>query len=882
MNTLKKDRHSRIFASFPVFFMGIVLFLPGIVHGQRMDAQRIDAEAEKFFETRIRPVLVRECYGCHSSKSQVKGGLWLDTREGTLEGGDSGPAIVPGDLDESLLWNAINHIDYNMPPGKRLPKDVIADFQQWIEMGAPDPRKQEIKKVRSTITKEDIEQGREFWSFKKPRRQTVPVDDTNWAQNDIDRFVLAALTENGLSPASDADPNTFLRRLSFDLIGLPPSPTQIDWFLKQWEQDPQRATNKVVDALLGRKEFGERWGRHWLDLARYAESTGKERNMTYPHAWRYRDYVIDSFNQDKPYDHFVEEQIAGDLLPAKNDKEWTEQLVATGFLAIGPKTLTEQNGRQFELDLIDEQIDVTTRVMLGVSVACARCHDHKFDPIPQRDYYALSGIFKSSTTHYGTINTQQNRRPSNLLILPVDDLSEFDSPLTKQARTQLEADLAKARSDLREAQRERRQLRQNSAGGNQNARTILNVARLSSQVGALQSRLNAYDEKGNPYSYCMGVQSKEQPVNARLLIRGEFDQPSEEIERGFPQVLTKKQPRIKSRNSGRLEFARWLADKSNPLTARVMVNRVWQHLFGEGIVRTPENFGATGLPPTHPELLDYLALEFMEHDWSVKTLIKAIVTSRIYRSSSKFNASAFETDPENKWVWRVNPRRLDAEVLRDSILKISGSLDSERPRASIVAMAGPAIVRDGTLFSPNASPAAQKMSVLQSGRFGQAIQRMRQRGMASENAMARNLSSAAVIQIDQPSRYRSVYLPIVRDSVPRSLEVFDFAESSMVIGKRESSNTPDQALYFLNNEFVIEQSVQMAKRLAREGESVRERVELAFLLAYGRQPTAAEMKAVEKFYNEFELSARDEADGVTILSAICQSILGSAEFRFAN
>ncbi len=857
--------------------------LVSIVPGSFASAQGIDTEAEKFFEARIRPVLVRECYGCHSSKSQVKGGLWLDTREGSQAGGDSGPAVVPGDLEESLLWNAINHVDFNMPPGKDLSQDIIADFKEWIEMGAPDPRSQVIHKVNSTITPADIEKGKEFWSFRKPVKNKVPEnDESKWAKTDIDYFVLAKLNEHGLEPSPDTDPNTFLRRLSFDLIGLPPSPQQVSWFEKQWKKDPDQAVEKVVDALLARPEFGERWGRHWLDVSRYAESTGKEQNLTYPHAWRYRDYVIDSFNEDKPYDRFIQEQIAGDLLPVKADEQWAENLVATGFLAMGPKTLTEQNGRQFELDLIDEQIDVTTRVVLGVSVACARCHDHKFDPIPQSDYYALSGIFKSMTTHYGTMDTFQNRRPSNLLILPIEDLSYFDEDISENELASLKKQLDEKRRELNDLRRQRRQARTGSNPSNPQ-QFIAKFGRLSAEVGSLESRINSYDENGHPYTYGMGVQTTDRPVNARLLVRGEFDKPSEEIPRGFPQVISDEPVVIDRDSSGRLELARWMTDESNPLTARVMVNRIWLHMFGNGIVKTPENFGATGQLPTHPELLDYLAVEFMENEWSIKNVIREIAISRVYRSSSDFDKRSFETDPENKYVWRVEPRRLDAEVIRDSILKISGELDSTRPRASLVAKIGTALVRDGNLVSPGALSSIANMRMGMNENTDRPRSRMRGR----RRQFAEQLRSAITV-IDQPVKYRSVYLPIIRDNVPRALDVFDFAESSMVIGKRESSNTPDQGLYFLNNDLVIEQSDAMARRLMRESDDVREQIKMAFLLAFGRGPTAKELKAVEKFYREFESSISPEYrdryrnDEMKRLSAICQAMMASAEFRFVN
>jgi hypothetical protein len=841
----------------------------------------ISAEQTTFFESKIRPVLARECYGCHSTRSQVKGGLWLDTKIGVRDGGDSGPAVVPGDLDESLLWSAINHEDFKMPPGKKLPADTIADFRTWIEMGAPDPRVQAIAKINTTITPADIEQGKSFWAFRKPVPPTIPeVENSKWPVTQIDHFVLQPLEQNGLQPSKDTDASTFLRRLCFDLIGLPPTPEQIAWLNKNWDKDREQAIAHVVDSLLAKPEFGERWGRHWLDVARYAESTGKELNLTYPQAWRYRDYVIDSLNDDKPYDRFIQEQIAGDLLPVKTDAQWAENLVATGFLAIGPKTLTEQNGQQFQHDLIDEQIDVATRVVLGVSVACARCHDHKFDPIPQSDYYAMAGIFRSMTTHYGTFRTLQNRRPSNLLVLPVDDLNPYDRKISTESLAQLKKDLAEKQSELRDYQRQRMAQRQGDAKDNP-AFSIANIARLTTTIGTLQSKIDAYDEQGNPYTYFMGVQSTDRPIDARLLVRGEFDKPAQVVKRGFPQVLTDSPPEIRSNSSGRLELAQWMASEQNPLTARVMVNRVWQHMFGNGIVRSPENFGSTGLAPTHPELLDYLATEFVKNNWSVKTLIREIAISRIYRTGSKFNKKNFETDPENNLIWRVEPRRLDAEVLRDSMLSISGQLDTERPRASLVAEFGTGIVRDGTLVStsgtanPNLSNGIGMMA-----RFNPNFRRPR--GDSSENEVS---TRPAIAKIDQSLKYRSVYLPVVRDNLPRSMEVFDFAEPSMVVGTRETSNTPDQGLYFLNNEFVIQQSDAIAIRIMKEKSQPREQIRYAFLLAYGREATSSELNAAEKFYSEFEVESRFGRRGEVgfkKLSAICQAILGSAEFRFVD
>lgn len=832
-------------------------------------AQELSAEQVNFFEAKIRPVLVKECYACHSTRTgNVKGGLLVDTKEALLRGGDSGPAVVPNDLDESLLWSAIQHEDYNMPPGKILSERIRNDFQKWIEMGAPDPRAQEIAKINSTITPEDVERGREFWSYQPPVKPAIPqVEKTTWPQTEIDHFVLAKLESNDLKPAPDTDLNSLLRRLTFDLTGLPPTPDQISWLNRNYKKDPDKAIAHIVDSLLNKKEFGERWGRHWLDLARYAESSGREINLTFPHAWKYRDYVIDSFNQDKPYDQFLREQVAGDLLPADNDQQWAENLTATGFLALGPKTLTEQNGQQFQLDVIDEQIDVTTRVFMGTSVACARCHDHKFDPIPQADYYAMAGIFENTTTHYGTIDTLQNRRPSNLLISPVADPKVSDNRLTASQLEKLKSEIREKQEQLAEFRRARAQQRRNPDENNTPQAVIRNVGRISTELGLLEAQLNAYDEDGNPYTYVMGVQSVDRPGNARLLVRGEFNQPAQEVPRGFPQVLCDQPSEIAPSSSGRLELARWMSSQHNPLTARVMVNRIWQHLLGNGIVRTPENFGATGQQPTHPELLDYLAVRFVEEGWSVKAIIREIVLSRIYRTRSEFDLACFRADPENHWLWRYEPKRLDAEALRDAILSVSGQLDSTRPYGSIVGNAGHALVRDGIIVT--GSGGQMNMSVMS-----------RRRRSNNDSALR-----PAVVSIEQPTEYRSVYLPILRDSLPRSLDVFDFAEASMVIGKRESSNTPDQGLYFLNNPFVLAQSDAMAQRLMEETSSLAEQVKMAFLLAYGREATRKELAAAEEFYREIQVSdsrLRRESIQMRKLSALCQGILASAEFRFLN
>ncbi|HQX53008.1 MAG TPA: PSD1 and planctomycete cytochrome C domain-containing protein [Planctomycetaceae bacterium] len=815
------------------------------------------AEGIKFFEAKIRPVLVDQCYRCHSSDGQaVRGGLSVANRTALLVGGESGPAVVPGDLEQSLLWNAINYRDFSMPPKTKLPVETIADFRTWIEMGAPDPRVPTGVVLNSRVTEEDIQTGKEFWAFKPPVAPTIPQGSA-WATTKIDRLVEQQFVAHELTPATDADAHTFLRRLHLDLAGLPPSPETMAQFTEAWKLNPEQAISSEVDRLLGTLQFGERWARHWLDVARYAESTGKEVDVSFPNAWRYRDYVIDAFNNDKPYDEFVREQVAGDLLPAKTDEEWAEHLIATGFLALGPKALIEQNPRQFQADLIDEQIDVTSRVFMGVSVACARCHDHKFDPIPQTDYYALAGIFQSTETFYGGVRSQRNRQPSNLIILPMDDPNPSDKAMTKQEI----AELRQRRDELeKEAIEARRAQRMPQTKETDPRRTIANQFVLDAQAAQLTNRLNSVDENGKPLTVCMGVQAADRVKNAQVLVRGEIDQPAQEVPRGFVRVLSSNAAKIAPKSSGRLELAKWMTSPEHPLTARVMVNRIWQHLMGEAIVREPENFGASGPGPTDAALLDYLAVRFVESGWSVKTLVREIATSRVYRLSSQFDRQRFEKDPDNLYFARANTRRLDAEAIRDSMLTASGQLDTKRPRASMIAGFG------STLIGPN-GPAMPGMM-----------------------AMARSRQSGGNV-FDSSVYYRSVYLPVARNLLPRSLEVFDFAEPSMVIGERESSNTPAQALYMMNNSFVLEQSDALARRILKEAEAPADRIELAFRLVYNRPPTKDEIQASNKFFRSADTtptagkgraprSANEQK--FVALSEFCQALFASAEFRYVN
>lgn len=856
------------------------------------EAEDLTADEVKFFETKIRPVLIRECYGCHSNQSgNVRGGLRLDTKELTAIGGGSGPAVVPGNLEESWLYNAITHQDYVMPPKRKLSQDIIDDFKQWIEMGATDPRVNQISELKSAITSEDIQHAKEnFWSYQSPKQSQPPtVKDRQWARTTIDRHILSSLEASELKPADDAEAYQVLRRLKFDLVGLPPTPAEIKTFNEQWQQNSDRAIADTTDKLLATPEYGERWGRHWLDVVRYAESTGREVNMTYPHAWRYRDYVIDSFTSDKPFDRFVQEQIAGDLLPVDTDEQWASNLVATTFLAIGPKNVNEQNPVQFAADVVDEQIDVTTRVFLATSVACARCHDHKFDAIPQTDYYALAGVFGNTTTYFGNVQSEygsfssaQAKQTSSLLVLPIEDPNPYDKSYDRQ-------ELAALKQQMRDKLEEMQDLRRQRSRSDNTAESLRARLRLMNQLQDVSGKLGVVDANGKPISYCMGVQETGEPTNERLLVRGEIDKPAQQIPRGLPAVLCSTDVQIPKQKSGRLELAQWIGSDQNPMTARVMVNRIWQNMIGKGIVTSTENFGTTGQPPSHPELLDYLAIRFVESGWSVKAIIKEIATSRVYRMQTTFDRESHEADPDNTLLWRANPRRLDAESIRDAMLQISGEIDLQRPRGSEVAKAGYVRVQGGRLGNLFSSGQSMK-AVRQAARdrlqgFGQ--RRTRGRMMSGDSGAGRGFFLGKSVKPSKPldmedAKFRSVYLPIVRDEEPRSLEVFDFADSSAIIGQRESSHTANQALYMMNNPFVLQQSAAFASRIADESSRPIQQIETAFLLAYSRPPTSEELSATVRFARDYASSTNARSSRSNTLQAICQGLFASAEFRFID
>jgi hypothetical protein len=569
---------------------------------QKSAEPRITKEGAEFFEKKIRPIFIRHCYECHSGDpKKAKAGFVLDTLDGLRKGGESGAVIVPGHAEDSRLIEAIRYEGLEMPPKEQLPDELIEELVRWVEMGAPDPRTGKAANAKGKI---DLVEARKFWAFQRPKATPVPrVVDAAWPATDIDHYVRARQEQEHLQPVADADRVTLIRRVTFDLTGLPPTPQEIDAFVGDKSES---AFATVVDRLLASPRFGERWGRHWLDVVRYGESTGKERNIPYRYAWRYRNYVIDAFNADKPYDRFVVEQLAGDLVPVRSAAEKSSLLVATGFLAIGTKGVNTRDLEQYRYDVIDDQIDVTSRAFLGMTVACARCHDHKYDPIPTTDYYALAGIFRSTETLAGVEPRRRSGSDSNLLPLvePARQKKETatgkQSPeLSPQQREQKarQEEIAKLESQLDGLQamqaqsRGRMQQRMGMGGrgkqGQKAARPQLTPMQVREQIRNLEDRLDELERRPTPLAeVAMGVREAT-PVNSPVLNRGEVKEKGAEVPRGVMTVIKTPQGNVNLRQSGRLELANWIASRENPLTARVMVNRVWMHHFGAGLVRTP-------------------------------------------------------------------------------------------------------------------------------------------------------------------------------------------------------------------------------------------------------------------------------------------------------
>jgi hypothetical protein len=724
----------------------------------------ITDEQLAFFENRIRPLLAKHCYQCHSSESEeLQGGLLVDSRPTIRRGGDNGPAIVPGDVDHSLLIQAVRYDEgLEMPPDGKLADTEIADLQRWVKIGAPDPRSDATRFVRKKI---DVSKARQFWSLRPLADPAVPKpNDASWPRNEIDRFVVAELEKHEIRPLGDADKRALIRRATYDLIGLPPSPEEVNAFLAD---DSAAAFTHVVDRLLESPHYGERWGRHWMDLVRYADTAGDNSDYPIPQAYLYRNYIIDSFNADKPYDQFLQEQIAGDLLPAKTDQQRNEQIIATGYLAISRRFGSVIDVYPQHLT-IEDSLDNIGRTVLGMTVTCARCHDHKFDPITQDDYYGLYGILQS--TRYPFPGIELDKKPRDFV------------PLIENGKP---------------------------------SKTTLVYAMSEGSVG-----------------------------DAAVHLRGEPDKPGDVIPRRFLEVLGGQMlSGEEAKQSGRLQLAQWLSGENNPLTARVMANRIWQYHFGTGLVKTPSDFGTRGLPPTHPELLDWLASRFIADGWSMKKLHRRIMLSRTYQLSSQGaeNSVAIQADPNNDLHWRFNRQQLDAESLRDTLLLLSGELETELPR------------------QPHPFPPADKWEYTQHHPFRDSYD----------------------------TNKRSVYLMMARLNASPFFTTFDGADQNASTSVRDSSVTTVQSLYLMNDRFVHARAGQLAARLLKSGEGRDTRLSFAFELILGRPPTEVERQNVTQWMlsmnDEFEASesATDVREQET-WTAFARAMLRTNEFLYVD
>jgi hypothetical protein len=765
----------------------------------------------EFYEKKIRPILVNHCYSCHSADTKPAGGLRVDDHQGLLIGGDSGPATVPGDPQSSLLLQRLVHANDN----RRMPQDSdpltaeqIADLTTWVQNGVAWP----AERIPSSIGKANPQfesLKKTHWAWQPLSKPSLPeVAEKSWPQSAIDHFVLSKLESKKLRPVADADRLTLIRRVTYDLTGLPPTLEQIDAFLS--DTSPQ-AFAKVVDRLLASRAFGERWGRHWLDVARYGESTGPSRNIPYPHAWRYRDYVLDAFNRDVPFDRFIQEQIAGDLLPASSTDERDRLLTATGFLALGVKDVNQRFKVRFIMDNVDEQIDAVTRSVLGLTVSCARCHDHKTDPIPTTDYYALAGIFTSTDDCAGVRNKMGGGgldyyNPEMLVQLATDTMPPPDEAEVKKLKAA--ADAAKKAWDAIRGTPEGREKLPNGQ---------LKQRAFRLRYDKAQADLAALTDPATRGYAAHGVRDSKTIADTQVRIRGEAERLGPTVPRGFLTTFeVPGTPSINPEQSGRLELAQWLTSSANPLTPRVLANRVWHHLFGRGIVSTVDNFGVSGDTPSHPELLDYLANQLVQNGWSAKQLIREVVLSRTYRLGSSTSPVHLEQDPSNQLVWRHAPRRLSAEEMRDAMLATSGRLQHQSEK----------------------KPASSKLRMVE----------MRDNGVE-----ARTIHESA----DQ-GLFRSVYLPLLRGVTPKALEAFDPVTQSLVSGQRDATTVPSQALFMLNSPFVRQQSLALAEQtLANLTRSREDSIKLLFERVLNRPPLTHEVAQAIQYIDEFETNYED-------------------------
>jgi hypothetical protein len=874
-----------------------------------------DESGIEFFEKKIRPVLVEHCYSCHSEeKNKIKGGLVLDTKAGLLKGGDTGAIVNREKPKESLLLKVLHYNgDVQMPPKQKLPESVIQDFARWVEIGAPDPR--EGKKA--TTTNIDWPEARKFWAFQPVQMPKLPaVKNSSWGSTPLDRFVLAKLEEQGLSPVAPADRRTLLRRITFDLTGLPPTPEELEAFLKD---ETPGAFAKVVDRLLESRAYGEHQARFWLDVARYAEDQAHTFAVVpNTNAYRYRDWVIEAFNSDMPFDRFARLQIAADLLETGKPEE-VQHRAALGFFGLGAQYYKNTDAQKAIAEELDDRIDTVTRGFLGLTVSCARCHDHKFDPIPTQDYYSIAGVFSSS-------------KLTNLPLAPKPEIERYDTAkkLIDEADKKIKEFLKVEREKLTQTKAsevsayflaawklEQKRLQDASANSNviagemkldaatldrfhkylnrkggsnpvgdawlrvfpkkdsmlspevEKAATeaqeyvvaaVQNPAPNGASAGAQKMRAdlmkalfadngvfvildaevtNRLDGEQKQKLEVMKGQltelqramppappiahglSEGNPTDLKVAIRGNPAKPGEVAPRRFLRILAGDDPAKFTKGSGRLELANAIADRNNPLTMRVIVNRIWQQHFGRGIVSTASNFGTLGERPTHPELLDYLTSRFIESNGSIKQLHREIVLSTTYQLGSGSNEKNQQIDGDNRFLWRMNRQRLRVEAFRDALLSVSGQLEKS--------FGGPTT----------------------------------------------NLDSESNIR-------RTVYGKVSRHELCNLLRLFDFPDANITSERRTETTVPQQQLFVLNSPFCVSQAKAFTLRLQAEAKTDHERIERAYLLAYGREVKPRELEIGLKFLNQSDSLEDGNQNKLSRWERYSQVLLASNEFLYVD
>ncbi|HEX8913075.1 MAG TPA: PSD1 and planctomycete cytochrome C domain-containing protein [Humisphaera sp.] len=824
-----------------------------------------DPKAVAFFESKIRPVLVENCYACHSTKSQkVKAGLLLDSRSAMLKGGDSGPAIVVGKPDDSLLIKGLKHdaqLDLKMPPKKRLPDAVVADFAAWVKQGAPWPADAQAEASAAKADELNPDRARrEHWAYQPLAKPPVPK--VAGATSPIDAFVLAKLAEKKLKPSPPADKRTLVRRVYLDLIGLPPTPDEVAKFLA--DESPS-ALERVVDDLLARPQYGERWGRHWLDVARYAETQGYERDEPKPFTWKYRDWVIKAFNDDKPYDRFVVEQIAGDEV----ERPDADSQVATTFLRVGTFDTIAADGKLARYDHLDDVVGTVSAAFLGQTLRCARCHNHKFEPYSQADYYKVLSVFdplEVKARETVQVGSPEQRRAADA------EVAAFERTIAPLAGKQValrlkvleragagyysEAAKDKAKRDDARARVPSELLaayRVPAADRTKEQRELVdrNLNKLTGEFqkfaskdekdedAALQKQLDAANQNRPKGLQAYAVTEAPVGKNAqtRLFLRGDPNKPGPEVPVALPTLWSPEPvpgPKPREKTSGRrIWLADWVVTGGKPLAARVMANRLWQYHFGRGIVATPNDLGLKGDPPSHPELLNYLAAELVDGGWRLKRVHKLIVLSSTYQQSADF-ASVPDADPDNALLWRFPSRRLESEAIRDSMLAVSGKLNLEA--------GGPSVY----------PPLAQQVV-----------------GDSSKSDWATSDERQASRRTVYVFQKRSIPLP--------EMEVLGIPDSTTSIDVRPNATTALQSLMLMNSRFAADQAAALAERVKREaGDDARAQVQRAFEVVLCRPATTDEVEAAAAYV----AAPSDPKQKLTPLASFCQVLLNTNEFLY--